>query len=155
MNAPLRTGEAVAAEAVRRLKLCTISQGAETDLGVKVYQGRKKVSDDMIPCVVLIEGPDQVERTRVGTQCSIGQSFVAFAYLRCDPMDPNVTAHQAIRDIKRAMFTDAGRPDWQWGRRVPDVEYRGREIGPRADGAAFVVAAVEFAVHFVEDVAAP
>ena len=47
MTEPLRTAEAVSVEAVRRLALCTKDQGAETDLGAKVYPGRKKISDDM------------------------------------------------------------------------------------------------------------
>lgn len=151
----LDTSESVAAEAVRRLSLCTTAQGAETDLAREVYQGRRKISDDMIPCVTLIEAQDTVNRERRGTLVNVAQRYVAFAYVACDPRHPNTAAHAALRDMKRAVFTTAGAADWNWQRKVIDVEYLGKDIGPRADGQAFVVVAMEFAVHFVEDVAAP
>lgn len=151
----LDTSESIALEAVRRLALCTVAQGAETDLGAQVFQGRRKVSEDMIPCVALIEAQDTVARERRGTLVSVSQRYIAFAYVPCDPSHPNTAAHAALRDMKRAVFTTAAVPDWNWQRQVLDVEYLGKDIGPRADGQAFVVVALEFAVHFTEDVARP
>jgi hypothetical protein len=151
----IRTGEALAAEVARRVALCTVAQGAETDLGLTVYDGRRKVSDDMLPCAVIIEGVDKPGRVTVGTQIEQHQQYVIYAYVPCDPSAPNVQARQAIRDLKRAIFTTAGKADPTWSRTVRLVTYLGKDIGPRADGAAFVLAAVEFAVEFVEDLAAP
>ena len=155
MTELLKRAEDVAAEIVARLSRCTIALGAETDIGLKVHQGLKRIDDTMIPCAVLIEGDDVPENDRVGTQANLEQQYVVFGYLACDPKDPNVAAHKALRDLKRAIFTTDGKPDRRFGRRVLDVRYLGRDIGARTDGAGFVLAAVEFSVSYVEDLASP
>lgn len=152
----IRTQEALAAEVVRRVSLCTVAQGAETDLGRKVYEGRRKVSDDMIPCTCVLDGDDaSTVSGPMSTTYDTEQRFLLFAYVQCDPQNPNTAARQAIRDLKRAVFTTNGRADPTWGRSVRFVSYKGKDIGPRADGASFVLAVVEFTVQFVEDVASP
>ena len=151
----LKTAEALAAEVATRVKTCTVAQGSETDLGVSVFEGRRKVSDDMIPCAVVIEADDKPLAAKGFTLVEVAQRFVVFAYVPCDPANPNAAARAAIRDLKRAIFRTNGRPDPRWGGTVREVEYLGRDIGPRADGAAFVVAAVEFSVQYVEDLSAP
>jgi hypothetical protein len=148
--------EQIAAEIADRLATRTVALGAETNLGVKVYRGRTRIHDDMIPCSVVIEGDDVVARERgVGPTVKIEQRYVLMAYVPCDPDHPNDAAHKALRDLKRAIFVTAGKPDATWGRKVKDVEYLGRDIGPRADGAAFVLAVIEIAVEFPESLAAP
>ncbi len=151
----LQRAEDIAAELKRRVSLCTIAQGAETNLAATVFQGRRHVDDTMIPCVTIIEADDTPDRERVGTQYEIQQRFVVFAYVPCDPSNPNVAAHAAIRDLKRAVFLTDGKPDARWGKLVHEVRYLGRDIGPRADGASFVIGAIEVMVKWVEDVAAP
>lgn len=151
----LLTAETIGEEVVRRLELCTLAQGAETDLGVKVYRGRRHVDDSMIPCVALIEGKDDPNPRGTGTNAEIKQHYVMFAYVPCDPLQPNAAAHKALRDMKRAMFNTDGAASPSWGRRVKQVHYKGRDIGPRSDGAAYVVAAIEIAVEFVENLAQP
>lgn len=151
----IRNAEDLATELLRRVALCTIAQGAETDLGATLYEGRRKIDDGMIPCAAVIEGPDKPGRAAVATQYEIAQQIVIYAYVPCDPGAPNRAARRAIRDLKRVLFTADGRPDPTWGRRIKGIEYLGKDIGPRADGAAFVVAAVEVAIHYVEDLAAP
>ena len=55
-----------------------------------------------------------------------------------------------------ALYEATGdKPDVTWGRRVRRVKYHGRDIGPRADGAAFVLASIEISVEFAEDLANP
>lgn len=148
--------EQIAIEIANRLATRTVAQGAETDLGAKVFRGRVRIHDDMIPCSVIIEGDDVVARERgVGPTVKIEQRYVLMAYVPCDPDNPNDAAHKAIRDLKRAMFVTAGKPDATWGRKVKEVAYLGRDIGPRADGAAFVLAVIEIAVEFPESLAAP
>ena len=151
----LHRAEDVAAEVRTRLARCTVAQGAETDIGATVYQGRRRIDEDMIPCVTVIEGPDTPDRTRVRDTYEIAQQYVIFAYVACDPNNPNVAAHAAIRDIKRSLFTTDGKGDGRFGGAVMGVDYLGRDIGPRADGAAFVVAAVEISVNYSEQLSAP
>lgn len=150
MTPTLHSAEAVAAEIVRRLTLKTVAQGAETNLGKTVYAGRRHVDESMLPCATIIEGADVIGKVRTQIEYEVTQQYMLFAYLECDPAHPNNVAHAAIRDMKRAMFVTNGVADSRWGGLVPNVEYRGRDIGPRADGAAFVVAGIEIAVTYVE-----
>lgn len=151
----LKHAEEIALHIQTRLQTLTIAQGAETDVGSNVWLGRLHVDDSMIPMVSLIEVGDAP--THVGPTTSVESTweFVAYAYLPCDPANPSLAAHAAVRDMKRALFRTAGRPSRDWARLVRNVSYKGYEIGPRADGAAFVVAAVKFAVTSFEDVANP
>lgn len=153
----LQTAEAIGLEISTRLATRTVALGAETDLGAQVFRGRRIVDDDQIPCTTLIEGSDEIEEneSQRTLEARIKQTYVALAYIPCDPVNPNDAAHAAIRDMKRALFTTAGVPDRTLGSKVKRVHYRGRDIGPRADGAAFVVASLEVAVEFVENLATP
>lgn len=155
MTAMIRTAEALAAEVNRRVSLCTVAQGAETDLAVRVFDGRRHVTEDLIPCAAIIEDADTPKQAIAGTNVETTQRFIVFAWVPCSAANPNLAARAAIRDLKRALFLTAGRGDATWGRTVRRVQYLGKDIGPRADGASFVVAAVEFEVEFVEDLAAP
>jgi hypothetical protein len=155
MTASLHSAEAVGTELSTRLAACTTALGAETDLGAKVYRGRRHVDDTMIPCCVVIEGDDVPARGNVKTDYRLDQRYVLFAYVPCDPDHPNDAAHAAIRDMKRALFNTNGVPDSKLGGKARDVEYLGRDIGPRADGAAFVLAALEVGVEYAENVANP
>lgn len=150
----LQTAEGVSDALVERLQTLTIAQGAETDIGSKVFRGRRLLDDDLIPAIVVIEGTDRVTEQR-GLLIDNQQEYLLYAYLPCDPANPNVAAHAAIRDLKRAVFRTGGRPDWTWGGRIKQAHYRGKDIGPRADGAKFVLAVVDIAVEYVESLANP
>lgn len=151
----LQSAEPISDELVTRLESRTVALGAETDLGVKVYRGRRYVDDTMIPCCVLLEGQDEPERKNVRATYEIVRPYAALAYLPCDPDHPNVAGHAGIRDLKRAVFAGLGRETGTLDGRVAEVRYEGSAIGPRADGAAFVVATVEFSVRYVEDLLSP
>lgn len=155
MSTSLHSAEAVGTELSARMATRTVAQGAETNLGATVYRGRRYVDDSMIPCCVVIEGDDAPARVSVGTRYNLDQRYVLFAYVPCDPNHPNDAAHAAIRDMKRAVFSTDGQPDVKLGGKVKEVEYLGRDIGPRADGASFVLAAIEVGVTYVENVAEP
>lgn len=146
----IHTAESIAAEAARRLGLCQVALGAETDIGLNVYQGLRVVSDDKLPCVVLHEGDDSVSSTGTRAQVRLAQRYLALGYIQCDPLNPSVAAHRVIRDIKRALFADA-----RWSGMIRSIKYLGRDVGPRADGAGFVVGSVEFEVEYVEDLSNP
>jgi hypothetical protein len=156
----LHSAGAIAAEIKARAETRTIAQGAETDLGAAVYMGRRRIDDEMIPCSTIIEADDTVGRGRVADECEVMQRYVWFAYVPCDPDHPNTAAHAAIRDMKRALWgktlpTDSPNAYMRLGGKVKECEYIGRDIGPRTDGAAFVVAAIEFTVTYVERLSAP
>lgn len=149
-----QTAEGISDEIVARLQRITVALGAETDAGVRVFRGRRVPSDDLIPCTVIIEGTDQV----VGQQgwfAQFQQQYLIYAYVPCDPANPNVAAHKALRDLKRAIFQTDGKPDWTWRGRVRRVTYQGKDIGPRADGAAFVLAVLDVAIEYAENLAQP
>lgn len=141
-----------------RLKLVLAANGAETDLGARVFRGRHNVDKDVVPCCVLFEGPDspvdQPGRASM-TSVQVAPRYVLAAYVPCDPDNPNDAAHAAVRDLKRAMFRDNGAPSGNFGGRVRKVTYKGRDIGPRADGVPVVFVTVDIVVEFAEDLANP
>lgn len=132
----------------------TKANGFETDIGSTVARGRRKIDDDQIPCSVVIEGEDRMGDATGRYSIRVTQSYVLGGYSRCDPQHPNDTAHQIIRDLKKAIFTDTG-PTNNWGGKVLKLEYRGRDIGPRADGVPIVFAIVHVDVTYTEDVRNP
>ena len=150
----LNRAEDIGLEIKSRLERCTAAAGAETDIGRVVYLGQQAISDDVIPCTSVVEGRDDVRGRNSMGQVVVGQPFALLMYLPCDPDNPTVAAHAALRDAKRAIFTTDGKRDAKWGGRVRAVEYLGKDIGARSDGAAFVLAILEVVVEYVEDPAA-
>jgi hypothetical protein len=147
--------EDIADEIATRIQGITIANGYETDIGVKLMRGRRKIpADDDPPCSVLIEGNDSVDDTNGRTQAArvkIRVPYMVDGFDRCDPNNPNVKAHAMIRDIKRAIF----KGDANLGGRAFEVKYVGRDIGPRPDGVGLVQARVAFEVVYAEDLANP
>lgn len=151
----LMRAEAISLELKTRLETRTIAAGAETNLGAVVYLGAMKVDPEMVPCCVIVEGDDTPSREGVRTKVKLAQRYALLAFVPCDPLHPNVAAHAAIRDLKRAVFTSNGAEDWTLGRAVLSVDYIGREIAPRADGLNFVLAGIEIEVNYAENLANP
>lgn len=139
-----------------------LTNGYETDIGATVYRGKRKIDDDAPPCAVLIEGEDRPGNTQGLSSQVVTQAYVLGGYTACDPDNPNDAAHKIISDIKKAVFTAPTNPTpaerhagtLTFGGRVKKVEYKGRDIGPRADGVPIVFAVVHIEVTFVEDLAA-
>jgi hypothetical protein len=123
-----------------------------TDIGARVYRGRRAVDHTQVPCVSIVEADDVVTRQGTVTQYNVGQKFALMAYVACDPDHPNQAAHAVLRDMKRAVFRTAGKPDKYLGSRVNEIKYLGRQIAPREDGQRFLVAILEIEVGYVEDV---
>jgi hypothetical protein len=155
MTQLLQRASDIAAAIETRLAAVLVANGAETDLGRLVLRGRRIPEEDMIPCTVVIEGDDNPDQSTMLTKINNDQRYLLFAFIPCDPDHPNDAANAAIRDLKRAIFRTAGKPDIRWGNTVRRVRYAGRDIGPRADGAKFVCASIEFVVEYVEDLANP
>lgn len=149
-----KSGE-VSAEIKRRLQTIKKADGSETDAGKIVFMGRRKVpADDETPCCQVFEGLDDVkDHAGRDPQVLIDQQYVIDSFVPCDADNPNDAALAAIRDIKKAIF--AGPSGATWNRRVKSVKYLGRDIGPRADGAAIVQARVLISVEYVETLTDP
>lgn len=144
--------EDIALDLTSRLATITVANGYETDIGLRVFRGARKVADEQVPCAVLIEGADGVEQApgRI-PNVKVSQGYVLGGYAQCDVMNPNDMAHKIIRDLKRAIFTD----DTGLGGKVSRIGYRGRDIGPRTDGVPIVFALIEIDVNYVEDLRNP
>ena len=142
-------------EVAARLALITTANGYATDIGVRVYRGRRFIDPSrdggMLPCVSIGEGDDNVIEYRPPMSARIAQRYVCEAVVRCDPDYPNDAAHAVIADMKRALW----RGDQTFGNRVRSLTYAGRSILPRADGADVVAAAVMFDVEFAEKLGEP
>lgn len=154
----LQRSEDVALEVKRRIGRILQANDFETDAGASVRTGRVagEIDKSQVPCTIVIEGEDAPARIKVGLLYQVVQSYMLISFVPCDPDDPNAGAHKALRDHKRAVFlSDDGKPDTTWGGKVKDVEYLGRDLAPRDDGEAFVMAVTLFAVTFVENLAAP
>jgi hypothetical protein len=147
--------EDVGLEMKARIEQITVALGAETDIGLTVRMGQRHVDDTMIPYTAIIEEADEPAREYRNTEYQVTQPFTFFAYLACDAANPNTAGHKAIRDLKRALFLTNGKADRTLGGKVRTLRYAGREFGPRKDGAAFLVVAVQVEVTYVEDVSTP
>lgn len=152
----LTTAAAVADEIATRLALNTIAQGAETDVGRTVYRGKRSLDQRLFPCSVLIEGADHPEEQQpTSALIKNAQRYVLQVMLACDADHPNDAAHAAIRDLKRCIFRSNGKPESRFGGKVQQVKYIGREIAVRADGAGFVIVAIEISVVYSENLGTP
>lgn len=146
----------VGAEFASRMAAVRVSAGAETDLGAKVYRGLRKINDDMIPCCVIVEGAATSADGDSAADVQLSAPIAVQAYVPCDPANPNVAAHAALRDMKRAIWpTVNGRVELRLGSRVPSLAFGSQDIAPRADGAAFVLAVLHVEVEIAEDLSNP
>lgn len=156
MSDVVNTASAVAALVRERIGRIKIEDGFETDLGLTVFQGKIRVADEDVPaggCISIVEGVDTVnDRPGRIPNALIEQRFGMVAYMPCDPANPNLAAHAAIRDIKRVMWANKNAT---FDGAVSMVKYLGKDIGPRADGAKIVIGLVEIGVQFVEDLSNP
>lgn len=132
------------------LKQIRVANGYETDIGTKVFRGKLRHDQDLVPYTVLVEGEDSPDDQGVD-EILTRQEYAVGAYVACDADNPNDAAHAAIRDIRRAIFTRGEGPARKrLGNRVREVKYLGKDIGPRADGVPIVFAIVHFEITFVE-----
>ena len=157
MTQVLTRARDVAAHLSNLLAGITKANGYETDIGLRVYRGKRRIDDDAPPCAVLLEGEDTPGESQGDASQKVAQAYVLGGYVPCDPDNPNDAAHQIISDIKRAVFSrkDMTRAEQikgttTLGGRVKYVSYKGRDIGPRTDGVAIVFAVVHIEVEFVE-----
>lgn len=133
-----------------RLETITVANGYMTDIGLRVFRGKRRLDEQHIPCTILLEGDDRPTGSALRST-SIAQTYIIEAHANCDPDNPNDTAHKMIRDMKKAIFG----ADPFFGRTVKKIEYMGRTISPREDGLDVVAAGIEIELTYVEDLTNP
>lgn len=133
-----------------RLAAITIANGYATDIGLRVFRGRRRIDPDMVPCVVLIEGDDDV-RSESLRSANIGQQYFIEGHDACDPDNPNDKGHEILADLKKAVFSG----DTTFGRSIRKIDYKGRRIVPREEGITSVAASIHIEAQFVEDLTSP
>lgn len=155
MNNQYQTAGEIAGYLDTALKTISKANGFETDIGTRVLRGRRAVHDDLVPCAVLIEGDDRVTQaeTRKSATAKIKQDYMLIGYSPCDADNPNDEGHKVIRDLKKVIF--GGSNGTTLDGKVTLVEYKGRDIGPRADGRAIVMALIQVSIDYVEKLDQP
>lgn len=161
MRQVLTRARDIAAHLDALLSNITQANGYETDIGLRVYRGKRKIDDTAVPCAVLLEGDDKPASTQGSDEVVITQSYVLGGYALCDPDHPNDRAHQIVSDLKRAVFelrdptkAESVTGTLTFGGKVKKVEYVGRDIGARAEGVAIAFAVIHIDVTFVERLSA-
>lgn len=143
----------VALELAARVSQITIANGYATDVGLRVYRGRRRLTPEHLPCVVLIERKTTpIEQSKGDAKVAAG--FVLEGHSECDPDNPNDMGHALEADIMQAVFTT---PEFTYGSppKKATYEYGGTEISPREDGQKHVQTAVDVTVSYVVRKAKP
>jgi hypothetical protein len=137
-----------------RLAAITGNDPYQTTIGHRVMQGRRQIDKGRVPCVVVMESEGSVESKQVSPKLRMKQGYTIEGFVQCDDLDnPNLSAHRVIADIKRAIF--GVEEERALGGLAVGIEYVGRAIGVREDGADIVSGVVEIDVEFVEDLRSP
>lgn len=135
-----------------RVSTISIANGYSTDIGLRVFRGRANLVPEELPCIVIVEGEDEIQDTKK-TEVKVRQSYQIEGHSECDPLHPNDTAHLILADLKKSVF--GVDPSFDGAVRPSELEYGGRQIGVREDGTAFVSASINIRITFVENLAEP
>lgn len=136
-----------------RLRTITVLNGYNTNIGAKVFAGRRRLDQSHLPCAVLIERDDDVLDQSRAHDVKLSQKYVVEGHANCDPDNPNDAGHLLVADLKRALFT--GKFLVEGIPAAIQIKYRGRSVAPREDGLNVVSASVEFAIEYVESLSNP
>jgi hypothetical protein len=141
----------IAAELATRLAQITIANGYQTDIGLRIFDGRRRLDETQMPCIVMLEDDDEPS----GQQAPNGKAslpWVIEGHTACDPDHPNVAGRKIVADLKKAVFS----ADLTFGdKRAIACRYDGRSISPRQDGLDVVSANIVIVIDVVENLAAP
>jgi hypothetical protein len=141
----------IAAELATRLAQITIANGYQTDIGLRIFDGRRNLDETHMPCVVMLEDDDDP----AGMQAPNGKTSLPWlieGHTVCDPDHPNIAARKIVSDLKKAVFSG----DLTFGdKRAIACRYDGRSISPRQDGLSLVSANIVIVIDVVENLSAP
>ena len=152
---PLESPEEVSDAIEARIATITVANGYETDIGLKLLVGKRRLpAEDEAPCANIIDFAQTPKDLAKGnmTDAFVEQRFVVVGTAACTDKDhPNRTGHALMRDIKRAIWKDGT----TLGDKVKAVRFTGSDMGARPEGGDFMQAAVSFVVEYVERLAGP
>lgn len=139
------TADDIATTLVAKLMTIRTANGYATECGSQVFQGRRAISVEQTPCVVIHEGDEKIDD---GTRRTFKNAtdYVLEGFATCDADNPNVAARAIVKDIKRAVFTG----DITFGSGVVRLEYLGRFIGENPAGTNYVSARVGIRVTYAD-----
>lgn len=140
--------DTLAAQLVARVAAITVGNGYATDIGLRVFEGRRRLDESHIPCAVVVEGEDSPTSQQLG-KIKNAVRYAVEGVASCDPDNPNIVGRAIVADLKKAIWGS----DVTFGRTVISLEYLGRTIAPREDGQNTVSASVEFSVSYAETLA--
>lgn len=147
---PLESPEAVSDTLEARIAQITVANGYETDIGLNVLVGKRKLAaDDEIPCANIIDFAQNPKDLTKGaaTDAYVEQRFLVVGTAACEDKDrPNATGHKILRDIKKAIWKDGT----TWGGLVGQIKFTGSDMGMRPEGGDFMQGAVSLTVSYVE-----
>lgn len=140
-----------------RVASITKANGYRTDIGLKVFRGKRSAEESQIPMAFVVEGDDEVLQQSTN-EVRVAIPFAVEGHVECDPDNPNDAVHDIVADLKQAIF---GNPDRTFGGLVrgnnasQPLQYMGRTIGEREEGSKVVGAAIMFKVEIVENLSNP
>lgn len=147
----MSTADKIATELAARLAQITIANGYQTDIGLRVYDGRRNLDESHMPCVVMVEDDDDPAAMQAPNS-KTAMPWLIEGHTACDPDNPNAAGRKIVADLKKAVFSG----DLTFGdKRAVACRYGGRSISPRTDGLALVSASVTIIVDVVENLASP
>jgi len=154
----MSTAETLATTLATTLGQVLTTNGYITNLGAKVFRGRRNLNETHIPCIVIIEGNDRVtdearSAPRIGERkkmVKLAQRYTLEGHLVCDADHPNDAAHDSTADMKKCIFADV-----TLNGAVRDIKYVGRTISAREDGIEVVAGAIEIELEYTEDLSNP
>ena len=139
-----------------RVSTIRVANGYNTDIGLKVFRGRRTADEKDVPMSFIVEGDDEVLQQQTN-EVRVAIPFAIEGHTACDPDNPNDAVHDIVADLKRAIFGG----DRTFGGLVRSnnggqpLQYMGRTIGEREDGAKVVGAAILFKAEIMENLSNP
>lgn len=147
--------EDLAAIFLAKLKNITQLQGYRTDIGLTVFDGRRQIEPNEIPCSIFHEGEDRMadddaKVSGMPKQASVIQHYVFEGITGCDPKHPNIAARAIVADLKKAIFAT----DDVLRRKIIFIRYTGKTFGAREGGTTMISAAIQIDVSYISDLQA-
>jgi len=134
------------------LEKITIAEGFETDAGLSITRGRRRISpEENFPLLVIHEGKEEVVGKRGDTVVHLRLPITIEGFLAVDAMNPLDSSHQLLADIKRSLYPSLSSHRGL----IIQSEYLGREIIPPEDGSSYSSVSVHLAVEWGEELSNP
>jgi hypothetical protein len=134
------------------LEVISIANGYQTDAGLRVSRGRKRISrDETFPLISIHEGEEEVVKSVGVSVVQLRLPVTVEGFVESDLANPLDSAHPLLADIKKSLF-----PALIQNRgSIINVNYLGRVIDPPEDGSRYSSVSVHLAVEWGEELSNP